>query len=163
MFKTLYSYLFIEDLIKLSGGSIPIARIPLEVKLMRDTAWVMLYVYMLFVLNPVMPIVADKLAHTFWQEYHMIVVHGVYGKTHVHAELDEAQKQSDKNKTSKFGSEESTHLIFNTVTDFSHSYFVVSHYTPYKLHSLFSFPRIYYQPPKFNKVILESVVARPIS
>ena len=40
----------------------------------------------------------DVLAHTFWEQQHMLTVHEVNGKFHVHNELVQASHQSEKDK-----------------------------------------------------------------
>jgi len=107
-----------------------------------------LFFYVLFVFNPVMPIIADKIAHTFWEEYHLIVVHGIYGNAHVHSELDKAAKQADKDKSPKSGSEEYTHILTITIYNFSTYYSINRPYATYKCNFPVSYPDTFYQPPK---------------
>ncbi len=42
----------------------------------------------------------DDLAHTFWKDAHMRVVHTVNGRQHVHYELRKAVEGSEKDKSS---------------------------------------------------------------
>ncbi len=46
-----------------------------------------------------MPVLADGLAHTFWKNVHIAVVHKVNGKEHVHYELVRVGKDLDKEKS----------------------------------------------------------------
>jgi valyl-tRNA synthetase len=111
--KRLYRFLFVDDL--LAAQTIPTrACEPTKRKLMRDLTRLTLFAYILLVLNPVMPVIADKIAHTFWEEYHIVVVHGMYGKYHVDTELNKAAKQVDKDKSAKSSQEEYSHLIVVT-------------------------------------------------
>jgi hypothetical protein len=150
LLKNLYSYLFIDDLIKLSAYPVPAIREPWNKRLMSDLARLTLFSYILFVLNPVMPIVADKMAHTFWEEYHLVVVHGIYGNNHVHSEMDKAAKQADKGKSQKSGSEEYAHILFITTYNFSPSYTINRSYATYTCNFPVSYPNTHYPPPKVS-------------
>ena len=76
---------------------------------MKATARTLLVAYVLFLLKPAMPVLMDKLAHTFWENVHIAVVHRINGKEHVHYELRKAAAGSEKDKsgaTHKSGTEE---------------------------------------------------------
>ncbi len=62
----------------------------------RTVARVLIIAYALFLLKPVMPILLDGLAHTFYKSVHIAVVHRVHGKEHVHYELRKAAAESEK-------------------------------------------------------------------
>ncbi len=66
--------------------------------LMRATARMVLFAYAMFLFKPVMPILVDRLAHTFWSNVHIAVVHRVNGKEHVHYELMKAADDTGKEK-----------------------------------------------------------------
>jgi len=74
-----------------------------KIILRRNITWLVLVSYTLLMFRPVMPVVMDKLAHTFWEQQHMLVVHEVNGKFHVHNELVKATHQSEKDKQSVAG------------------------------------------------------------
>lgn len=60
-----------------------------------------------------MPVLADGLAHAFWNSVHIAVVHKVNGKEHVHYELSRVGKDLDKEKSngkSKAGPESPSYL-----------------------------------------------------
>lgn len=65
---------------------------------MKAVARVLIVAYGLFLLKPVMPIIVDALAHTFWRSVHVAVVHRVNGKEHVHYELRKAAADLEKDK-----------------------------------------------------------------
>jgi len=75
----------------------------LKVLLMKRIAWLILVAYTLLIFKPVMPVVIDVLAHTFWEQQHLLTVHEVNGKFHVHNELVNASHQSEKDKQSASG------------------------------------------------------------
>ena len=68
--------------------------------LMKRLTWMVLIAYTALMFRPAMPVVMDVLAHTFWEQQHMLTVHEVNGKFHVHNELVDASHQSDKDKQS---------------------------------------------------------------
>ncbi len=63
---------------------------------MKAVARTLMLAYALFLLKPVMPIIIDALAHTFYESVHIAVVHRVHGKEHVHYELRKAAAESEK-------------------------------------------------------------------
>ncbi len=143
--------LFIDDLLDGSSNSVPGNREPLKKKLMRDLAKATLFSYILLVLNPVMPVVADKIAHTFWEKYHLLTVHEINGKFHVHMEMAKAATQSEKDKSapnSQSDLDEYVHLITNISYDFSNNYFVRISYLPCTITYPVVCPDIHYHPPK---------------
>jgi hypothetical protein len=152
LLKKLYISLFVDDLIESSGNSIPVKAEPLKKKLMRDLARLTLFSYILLVFNPVMPVIADKMAHTFWEEYHLVTVHGVYGNFHVHMQLADNAKQADKDKSapgsSKSGSDEYFHIIPATLYNFLSVCSISKSYPPNKFYSPVSYQDVDYQPPK---------------
>ena len=61
----------------------------------------MLCVYAFGLIKPVLPLVKDLLAHTFFKTSHMAEVHYENGRYHLHMELnEEAQKNESKQSTS---------------------------------------------------------------
>lgn len=57
----------------------------------------MLFVYAFGLVKPVLPLVKDVLAHTFFKSSHMATVHYENGRYHLHMELnDEAKKETSK-------------------------------------------------------------------
>jgi hypothetical protein len=151
LLKKLYISLFVDDLLDSSAIAAPVIHEPLKKKLLRDLARLTIFSYILYFLNPVMPIIADKMAHTFWEEYHLITVHGIYGKFHVEMQLDKTEKQSDKDKSArnnKAGSEEYFHVTSIATDHFLGGKYIARSYTPYKFYSPASYPDVDYLPPK---------------
>jgi hypothetical protein len=59
----------------------------------------LLCVYVFALLKPVMPLVNDIIAHTFYKMQHLATVHYENGKYHLHAELaDESEGQKKEQK-----------------------------------------------------------------
>ncbi|MGQ0830000.1 MAG: hypothetical protein ACT4ON_16555 [Bacteroidota bacterium] len=59
----------------------------------------LLCVYCFALLKPVMPLIDDVVAHTFYKMQHIATVHYENGKYHVHAELAEHSDHQDKKGT----------------------------------------------------------------
>jgi hypothetical protein len=96
------------------------------------------FIYLLFfsyttmLLKPVMPSVADLLAHTFWYSHHMATVHFENGKYHVHYQYMEESKKNFPEKNSHFLKNETTandHLASNNEYDFSMHIILSNHFT----------------------------------
>lgn len=80
-------------------------------------SWVLLVAYALFILKPVVPVIVDKLAHTFWLNFHVAVVHVENGKEHVHYELSRMAKDFGNDKSGgkvKQETESTPHLVTAT-------------------------------------------------
>ncbi len=82
---------------------------------MKTTAaYYLLLIYFTAMCKPVIPLVNDFLAHTFWKTEHVITVHHENGKNHLHYELKKASDQDSKdgNSTSPKSSESvSVHIL----------------------------------------------------
>ncbi len=126
---------------------------PLKLKMMRDLARLVLFAYVLLVLNPVMPIVADIVAHTFWEKEHLLTVHEVNGKYHVHFDLIRNAKQADKDKSaknSKADTEEYLPLTTSVVYTFPNYNYIQRSYAAYKFHHPVSYLDIDDRPPQLS-------------
>jgi len=151
LIKSLYKFLFVDDLLAGLANAAPVTPEPLKKKLMRDFSRFTLVAYILLVFNPVMPLIADKMAHTFWLEYHLISVHHVYGKAHVKSELAGNAKKVDKDKSAnncKTASDEFSHVITHITYSFSTDYFISKTYPSYQINTLCAHPDVADQPPK---------------
>jgi hypothetical protein len=95
----------------------PVALTPQQQKaiLMGKLARVLLFAYILLMFKPVMPILADMMAHTFWLQKHLMEVHEVNGKFHIHTELGRAAHQSDSQRSANLTYEVEQYLY--TVPD----------------------------------------------
>lgn len=69
-----------------------------KIMLMRKVAWAILFAYSLMLLKPAVPVFADVVAHTFWEQQHMLTVHEVHGKFHVHYESIKVSGQGGQQK-----------------------------------------------------------------
>ena len=58
----------------------------------------MLICYVINIGKPVIPAIADLLAHTFWPYQHINTVHFEHGKYHLHQELKEVAGKSESEK-----------------------------------------------------------------
>lgn len=73
--------------------------------------YMLLLVYVTGLVRPLVPIVQDMVAHTFYKMEHMATVHFENGKYHVHTELQQEAKKSGPQKASYTGNESlSAHL-----------------------------------------------------
>ena len=55
--------------------------------------YLLLFSYTVIICRPVLPSVADAMAHIFWYSAHMATVHYEHGKYHVHYEYRQAAKK----------------------------------------------------------------------
>ena len=133
MFTNLHKLLHIDEF---ENPSVVAARkraVPLRRVLMKDVASLLLVAYVLLILNPVMPIIVDAAAHTFWEKQHLLTVHNVNGKYHVHFELLKNDRQADSKAPGnlKAGSEDYIHTIFSVSYGFvNKSYQIKKLYPP---------------------------------
>lgn len=58
--------------------------------------YIMLFCYSVIIIKPVVPYVADAVAHVFYYSQHMATIHYENGKLHVHQELIDENEQSPK-------------------------------------------------------------------
>jgi len=70
---------------------------------MRGMSRLLFVAYSLLLLKPAMPVIMDGLAHAFWNNIHVAVVHKVNGVEHVHYELLKNAKELEKEKGSVKG------------------------------------------------------------
>lgn len=151
MFKKLYKSLFVDDLLDRSSASMPAHSEPLKRKLIRELAKVTLFSYILLVFNPVIPVVGDQLAHAFWEKYHLLTVHEVNGRFHVHTEMAKAGTQSQRDKAlanARSVVDGYAHLVSSISFDFSNNYFLKGGYSSYTISCLLTCPDSHYPPPK---------------
>lgn len=66
-------------------------------KLMQELSYVVLFAYTFFIVAPVVPMLADLLAHTFWEQEHLSTAHRRYGQHHVGIEMEKAEKRAAAN------------------------------------------------------------------
>lgn len=76
-------------------------------------------VYAFALVRPILPVVKDVVAHTFFKMQHMATVHVENGKYHVHLELEKASEKpitKSAADVSAFSETLSNHLQNNTLT-----------------------------------------------
>ena len=61
----------------------------------KTIAIVLICCYSMALLKPLFPLVADFMAHTFWEPEHMATVHYENGQYHVHVEMKNAGDKQD--------------------------------------------------------------------
>ena len=82
----------------------------------KGIVYIVLIAYVALLCKPVMPYVADEIAHAFWYSQHMATIHVENGKYHVHKQVVEESKKATPNKDIellKKYSSESEYLIFS--------------------------------------------------
>lgn len=72
----------------------------------KQIATVLLFCYVLVFLKPVLPVVADALAHLFWQRQHEATVHFENGKYHLHVEVKKATEETPAAKNPSASADE---------------------------------------------------------
>jgi hypothetical protein len=103
--------------------------------------------------KPVMPVVMDVLAHTFWEQQHMLVVHEVNGQFHVHNELISVSHPSEKDKESAAAKFQVEECIPVTAVFYYQCLHNALQKQAYRLHTCVypsSFPEIDAPPPKLQ-------------
>jgi hypothetical protein len=148
LLKKLYSFLFVDDLLESFADPVVVSTKAPKKKSTRDLAWLTLVFYVLFIFKPIVPVLSDKIAHTFWEQYHLITVHGTYGNAHVDQEIEKSTKQADKEKSTKSTSEEYAHIISAVAYYFPSHHFISRSYSAFKVKYPVSYSNIHYQPPK---------------
>jgi hypothetical protein len=110
------------------------------------------YVYCFGLIKPVMPIVNDVLAHTFYKMQHLASVHLENGKYHVHSELAaEADKQNNSAKGNRsvcFDEKLANHLLGKTIEYCGFKFLLTLHLFPNEQPLLDGFVQNLTPPPK---------------
>ena len=102
-------------------------------------------------LKPVMPSVADLLAHTFWYSQHMATVHFENGKYHVHYQYIEESKKNFPGKNSHAIKNETSindHLVIINEYDFSIDTIISNQFSSTSVSILNNYSNCDYPPPK---------------
>lgn len=94
--RKLYQFLFEYDLN--SGPSPAVPVISIGLRLRRDAAWMVLLSYLLLICNMTLPVIADGLAHTFWEKEHLATVHQAEGNAHLAHQLARSGNEAPKDK-----------------------------------------------------------------
>lgn len=132
MFTNLHKLLHIDEPQGSPVVAAQSAAVPLRKVLMKDAASLLLIAYVLLILNPVIPIIVDAAAHTFWEKQHLLTVHNVNGKYHVHFELLKNDRQADSKAPGnvKTDSEDYIHTIFSSSYNFVSKSYTIKQWYP---------------------------------
>ncbi len=78
-------------------------------------AYYMILLYFTVMFKPLIPIVKDKLSHTFAEAIHLATVHAVYGANHLQKEVDQSSSDNanDKHQNSNNEDQAQVHVATN--------------------------------------------------
>jgi hypothetical protein len=118
--------------------------------MMGKVAKMVLFFYILSMFQPVMPVVMDVIAHTFYEQQHIMMVHEVHGKFHIHSELANSLHQSDKEKSNDLRYEvtEYVHVMPAIFKSQLHTLYTGSMYLSYSCFYPITYRDIDVPPPK---------------
>ena len=111
----------------------------------------LLLIYITAMCKPVLPLVNDFIAHTFWKTEHIISVHHENGKDHLHYELKKVSDQNNEDANSpapKFSECVSIHILSQNNYDFSDNIFSERKYLTGSYSLLSTFLQLNTPPPK---------------
>ena len=152
MIKKLYWYLFVYDLNEPVAKAVNGSDVSWRKKLINDLSSLVLFSYCLLIFNAVIPVIADALAHTFWEKEHLANEHRLHGKDHVQLEISKSEKQADQSKSSanaKTGTEDFTHILsFSLPIHFPGYRIITRVYPGYQFFLHATYPGIDYPPPR---------------
>lgn len=103
------------------------------------TAYYLIILYTLALFKPILPLLQDELAHSFWQSQHLSTVHSHHGDHHATEEMTEAAHNENNGKPAasiKSYEPLSVHLVDQNIDD-----------TPKVLTTKKKFAIIYSNPP----------------
>jgi hypothetical protein len=119
---------------------------------MRDMSYFVLFSYAFFIVAPVIPLVADLVAHTFWEKEHLSTAHHLYGRNHVGIEMQKAEKQTNKettNNNQKAGLDDLVHRPEYIATFYLKPIAALKQtYSMFHFSLPVSYPDIDYPPPR---------------
>lgn len=78
------------------------------------TAYYLLLLYTFALCKPILPLIQDEVAHTFWKAEHLATVHQHHGDQHAEEEIAEAEHEEDTDKhpaTTKISEPVSVHVV----------------------------------------------------
>lgn len=122
----------------------------LKKQLVKDLSYVVLFSYVFFIFSPLIPLISDIVAHTFWEKEHLLKEHQLYGQNHVGLEISKSENNKFTNSVSaKSGMEDYSHLPTAHVALISPVDRVLNQsYSLFNCSYLTSYPDIDYPPPK---------------
>jgi len=152
LIKKLYWFLFVRDLNESLDNISGDTGMPLKKKLMQDLSYVVLFAYVFFIFSPLIPLVSDIIAHTFWEKEHLQTAHHTYGKDHVGFEIVKAEKlagKEDATNNQKNGLEDISHTpAVNIQLHFPAEQILNQAYSLFRCANLASRQDIDYPPPR---------------
>ena len=98
----------------------------------RVLLYLLLFAYTVIVCKPVLPGIADGIAHIFWYSEHIATVHYEHGKYHLHYEYQDAAKKSYPEKDTslpKSTNTDSEHFMAD-YTDLTPAPLIINTYFP---------------------------------
>lgn len=115
--------------------------------------YILLSFYVFAQFKPVIVVVEDVLAHTFWKMQHMATVHYENGHYHIHSELSElSEKEKDNTQQKAPASEKINENTVQNIHEINFSFQINSILIPASIHQtqdvLAGFTRINSPPPK---------------
>jgi hypothetical protein len=115
--------------------------------------YILLSFYVFAQLKPLIVVVEDVLAHTFWKVQHMATVHYENGHYHIHSELSDISEKEAKNTQQKApSSEKINETDSQNIHEVNFNFQTNSILTPVIVHQkqdvLAGFNRINSPPPK---------------
>jgi hypothetical protein len=148
LIKKLYWFLFVYDLNASLVKPAHDTDEPLRKKLMKDLSYVVLFSYTFFTFSPLIPLISDTIAHTFWEKEHLLKEHKVHGKNHVGFEISKSEKDTSTNSV-KSGTEDYSHIpTVHVVLNFSVERVLNQSFSLFNCFYPASYPDIDYPPPR---------------
>lgn len=148
MIKKLYWFLFVYDLNESLVKPTNDTGQPLKKKLIKDLSYVVLFSYAFFIFSPLIPLISDIVAHTFWEKEHLLKEHQVYGKNHVGLEISKSEKDKSTNSV-KLGIEDYSHIpTVHVVLHYPVDRALNQAYSLFNCSYPASYPDIDYPPPR---------------
>ena len=115
--------------------------------------------YVLLMFKPVMPLLADMFAHTFNEQQHILLVHEVNGKFHIHQELGNASHQSDNEKSNEVKVEVEEYMnVLPEIFKVLLPALTVGKYLSYTDYPISAHRDTHYPPPKYSAMSIISGV-----
>lgn len=147
MIKKLYWFLFVRDL-----NASPDQTSGDTGTLLKDLSYIVLCAYIFYIFSPYVPLIADGIAHTFWEKEHLQSAHHQYGNNHAGLEMIKAEKQTGRENATnnaKTGQENITHTRATCVNlDAPFEKIIDLCYASYSCGIPASYPDIDYPPPR---------------
>lgn len=76
-------------------------------------AYYMMILYFTVMFKPLIPIIKDKLSHTFAEAIHIATVHAIYGTNHLQKEVDQTTSDATNGKHQNSNNEDAVYVSAN--------------------------------------------------